>query len=156
MLFSSPRQTTSPDISRTLFADTAHRALPFDLVLFFKLPLLAAEDTRVTHVTAGQTYWGRRLFQSLHFEVADDSYTVYCDNKRAVDVANSTDGAVITKMKHVDIRQMWIRQEVKEGRLQVVWVPTANQKADGFTKLLPKHKFEDFVACLGMSIPKGI
>jgi hypothetical protein len=40
---------------------------------------------------------------------------------------------------------MWVRQEVKEGRLNVEWCPTAEMPADGLTKSLVRQKHGEFV-----------
>jgi hypothetical protein len=45
---------------------------------------------------------------------------------------------------------MWLRQEVEAGRINVEWKPTAKMPADGFTKLLPRQKHENFVRQLRM------
>jgi len=55
-----------------------------------------------------------------------------------------------TKLKHVDVHQLWLRQEVEAGRIHVNWVPTAQMPADGLTKILPPQKHENFVAQLGL------
>ena len=54
-------------------------------------------------------------------------------------------------MRHVDIRQHWIRQETKAGRLDVEWVATSKQQADELTKLLARGPFEKFVKDMGLS-----
>ncbi|CAA9959493.1 Dimer-Tnp-hAT domain containing protein [Pyrenophora teres f. maculata] len=50
-----------------------------------------------------------------------------------------------TKVKHIDIHQLWIRQEVTALRINVKWVPTDRMPADGLTKVLPKQKFVEFI-----------
>jgi hypothetical protein len=55
-----------------------------------------------------------------------------------------------TKLKHVNVHQLWLRQEVEAGRAHVNWVPTAQMPADGLTKILPPQKHESFVVQLGL------
>jgi len=55
-----------------------------------------------------------------------------------------------TRLKHVDVRQHWLRQEVQAKRLLIEYLPTANMPADGLTKALPKQKFKAFVKQLGL------
>ncbi|RYP12445.1 hypothetical protein DL765_007344 [Monosporascus sp. GIB2] len=43
-----------------------------------------------------------------------------------------------------------VRQEVQNERLKIEWKPTSQMPADGFTKILPKQKFHQFVKQLGM------
>jgi hypothetical protein len=45
---------------------------------------------------------------------------------------------------------MWLRQEVDSGRIAVEWKPTTDMPADGFTKLLPRQKHENFISQLGL------
>lgn len=75
---------------------------------------------------------------------------VYCDNQRAVNIANNRQGSLHTALRHVDIYQHWIRQETMAGRLEVEWILTAQQRANGFTKNLPKQPFHTFRASLGI------
>jgi hypothetical protein len=52
---------------------------------------------------------------------------------------------LVTKLKHVDIHQSWVRQEVQEGRLSIKWLPTSEMPADGLTKALPRQKHNEFI-----------
>ena len=45
---------------------------------------------------------------------------------------------------------MWLRQEVQNERLHVVWCPTADMPADGLTKTLVRQKHSRFVEQLGL------
>ena len=56
-----------------------------------------------------------------------------------------------TRLRHVDIHQHWLRQEVQEKRLLVKWIPTSQMPADGLTKALPRQKHEEFVRQLGLT-----
>lgn len=101
-------------------------------------------------IIAGYTYWWRRLFKELEFEIGYHCYQVFCDNLRAVSIANSKEASEATALRHVDIRQQWIIQEVEAGRLEVVWVATEHQQADGLTMLLNSTNFKKFVTYLGL------
>lgn len=76
--------------------------------------------------------------------------TIECDNSRIVDLINSEDIPFDTKLRHMDIHGHWLRQEVKEGRIRIRWVPTGQMVADGLTKVLPRQKHEAFVKMLGL------
>ena len=45
----------------------------------------------------------------------------------------------------MDVRYHYIRQEVNNGTIQVEWIGTNDQLADGFTKALDRVKFERFI-----------
>ncbi|KAF5200461.1 Reverse transcriptase family protein [Thalictrum thalictroides] len=55
-----------------------------------------------------------------------------------------------TKLKHVDIHQCWLRQEVQSGTIQVEWIETSKMIADGFTKQLPPQRHRIFVEQMGL------
>jgi len=55
-----------------------------------------------------------------------------------------------TALKHVDIHQSWLRQQVQNKLITIEWVPTADMVADGFTKLLPPQKHAEFVKQLNL------
>ena len=41
-------------------------------------------------------------------------------------------------MRHVEIRQLWLQSELREGRVQVQRVPTKQNVADILTKVLAR------------------
>jgi hypothetical protein len=55
-----------------------------------------------------------------------------------------------TKLRHVDINRLWMKQEVHAGGTNVHWVPTAEMPADGLTKIPPRQKQQAFRDLLGM------
>ncbi|KAJ6111048.1 hypothetical protein N7486_003283 [Penicillium sp. IBT 16267x] len=93
--------------------------------------------------------WWYRLFRRIGFEYPE-KLTIECDNARTVDLINAEDTPFDTKLRHVDIHGHWLRQEVREGRIRIRWVPTGQMVADGLTKVLPRQKHEAFVKMLGL------
>ncbi|KAJ6094488.1 hypothetical protein N7467_002001 [Penicillium canescens] len=93
--------------------------------------------------------WWRRLLGRVGFE-ASHGLTIECDNERAIGLITADDASFDTKLRHVDIHHLWLRQEVKAGRVAVRWVPTAKMVADGLTKLLSRQKHASFVKLLRM------
>ena len=45
-------------------------------------------------------------------------------------------------MKHLDLRHYWLRDVVKEGKIDVKYIPTASMPADIMTQSLPKATVE--------------
>jgi hypothetical protein len=93
-------------------------------------------------------YWDRfchNIGFTLHTKKA-----LWCDNAQTVRLTQGDVDRIQTKLRHVDIHQMWLRQEVDAGRITVEWKPTAEMPADGFTKLLPRQKHDNFIKQLGM------
>jgi hypothetical protein len=62
------------------------------------------------------------------------------DNKGAVQLTRGVSNT--SKIKHIDTAFHHVVDEVKEGRIQVYWVPGENMLADGMTKPLPREAFE--------------
>jgi len=58
---------------------------------------------------------------------------------------------LVTKLRHVDIHQHWLREQVQDGQIKVEWVKTTDMPADGLTKALPRQSHENFVRQLHMS-----
>jgi hypothetical protein len=107
-----------------------------------------AELLALSH-TASEIFWWIRYFTGIRLEL-DQDYTVQCDNLQTVRLMIKETPKLATKLKHVDIHQHWLRQEVQAGNLKVEWISTLDQAADGFTKALPRQKFENFINQLGM------
>ena len=71
-----------------------------------------------------------RFFNALSLTL-DCKPTIWCDNQQTVGIVNKQQEKLHTKVKHVDIHQLWIRQEVESSRIEVKWVPTDKMPADG-------------------------
>ena len=61
---------------------------------------------------ASELYSLQRLFQGLDFDLGRPVTTIYCDNQQTIRLVTSEIPQLTTRLKHVDIRQHWLRQEV--------------------------------------------
>ena len=100
-------------------------------------------------VAASQMEEWMRFFAGINLTL-DHKPTIWCDNQQTVGIVTKQHDKLHTKVKHVDIHQLWIRQEVTASRINVKWVPTDRMPADGLTKILPKQKFMEFIRQLGL------
>jgi hypothetical protein len=107
-----------------------------------------AELASLSH-GAAQLYMWQRFFRTINLDLRQE-YKIYCDNMQTVRLMLQETPKLVTKLKHIDIHNHWLRQEVKEGRLKVEWITTTEMKADGFTKALPRQKHEEFVRQLNL------
>lgn len=96
-----------------------------------------------------EVIWWERFFKDIGFAL-DEEITLYCDNRQALRVVTSEVSKLDTKLRHVDIHQMWLRQEVQNGRIKVEWIGTDRMIADGFTKALSHSKHARFVEMIGL------
>jgi hypothetical protein len=85
-----------------------------------------------------------RLFNGLSLKL-NQTPVIWCDNQQTVGIVIKEQDKLSTKLKHVDIHQSWIRQEVKDRRLHVQWRSTNQMPADGMTKMLPRQKHTEFI-----------
>jgi ribonuclease HI len=99
---------------------------------------------------AKETMAVARLFSGLRYHL-DQQLTIWCDNKQTIRLVNTEVQRLKTALRHVDIHQCWIRQEVQKGTILVEYIQTSNMAADGLTKLLPKSSFKAFVKQLGLT-----
>ena len=60
--------------------------------------------------------------------------TLFGDNTQTIRLLNIETGAISTKLRHIEIHQLWLRQEVSAGRFKVKWVPSKDMIAEGLTK----------------------
>ena len=70
---------------------------------------------------------------------AEQKVILFEDNQGVVHLANTPLSAL--RSKHIDVRYHFIRNEVKEGRIEVRHVGTKNQRADILTKAAPLDLF---------------
>ena len=90
-----------------------------------------------------------RLFAGLRFEI-NESLLIYCDNKQTIRLVSLEIPRIQTALRHVDIHNAWVRQEVLKKTLSVEYLATKDMPADGLTKALDKLKFARFVKQLGL------
>jgi hypothetical protein len=99
--------------------------------------------------TAKEAVWWRRFFKAVQFDTAE-TLAIRCDNRQTIRLLKKDLLKLDTKLRHVDIHQHWLRQEVQAGRIDIKWMPTAEMPADGLTKQLPRQKHEEFVRQLNL------
>ena len=112
-------------------------------------------EIRSASTAATQLISLERLLSQIGLDLGS-ALTLFGDNTQTIRLLNSETGAIATKLRHIDIHQLWLRQEVSAGRFKVKWVPSAEMTADGLTKRLTKDQQEAFVRALGLvdcSIP---
>jgi hypothetical protein len=83
--------------------------------------------------------WLRDLLTELGLHVQMGS-VLHGDNQSTIAV--SKNGVKADRTKHVDVKYHFVTQTVQEGKVQLKWVPTAEQQADIFTKALAAPVFE--------------
>ena len=85
-----------------------------------------------------EALWQARLLQQLGMKIKLP-ITLYEDNKSAIMFADHPGDHRTTK--HIDTRTKFAREAQNNGYTKLVYVPTAEQLADGMTKALPSGLF---------------
>ena len=107
-----------------------------------------AELLALSHLCAW-LFWWRRVFTNLQLDL-DSETTVNCDNLQTVRLMMNQSPKLVTKLRHVDIHQHWLRQETAKGTVKIEWISTQQMPADGFTKALGPQKHTAFLKQLNM------
>jgi len=105
--------------------------------------LLAASEA------IAELIWWFRVFEAIDFNPKERPL-ILCDNQQTIRILTKTNSKLVTKLKHVDIHQSWMRQAVEERNIKIRYCPIANMPADGLTKILSVKKHEIFVKQLGL------
>ena len=82
--------------------------------------------------------WMSMLLTEMGYKVRRP-VTVWCDNQAAISLTKHDSDH--NRTKHIDIRNYFVRDEVKKGEVIVKWIRTEQQVADIFTKSLTTQPF---------------
>ena len=86
-----------------------------------------------------------RLLKELLISLDNHRIRIECDNTQTIRLVTEEIAKLQTKLRHVDIHNHWLRQEVRDGRIEVIYTESARMMADGLTKSLTNNAFESFV-----------
>nr|GFC91784.1 retrovirus-related Pol polyprotein from transposon TNT 1-94 [Tanacetum cinerariifolium] len=93
-----------------------------------------------------QILWMRS--QLLDYGLAFNKIPMYCDNKSAI--ALCCNNVQHSRCSHIDIRYHFIKEQVKNGVIELYFVNIEYQLADLFTKALGRDRIEFLNTKLGM------
>ena len=99
---------------------------------------------------AKESLFVTRLLSELSVQLEDAPITIQCDNTTTLGLVSKELALLKTNLRHVNIHNHWLRQEVAEGRIRVEFVPSAKNVADGLTKALQKEAFFSFRKAVGL------
>ena len=106
-------------------------------------PTVSRSSSEAEYIAAGDCarylIWLRVLLAELGFAQPDPTL-LRIDNETASDMLLD-DGRQFPKRKHIRVIYHWVREAVKDGFFAPLWVPTAQQLADLFTKPLAAPTF---------------
>jgi hypothetical protein len=91
--------------------------------------------------------WWWRLFKDIEFDPSNEQI-LYCDNQQTIRLLTAATPRLKTSLRHVDVHHHWLRQEAQSSNINLTYIPTKCQPADGLTKLLPRQRHENWVKLL--------
>ena len=80
-----------------------------------------------------------------------DKFFIYTNNSDVLALAKNL--VFYKRTKHIIIKYYYIRQLIKKGIIDLVYINTKDQKANGLTKPLDKTKFKEFLIQIGLFRP---
>jgi hypothetical protein len=119
-----------------------------------KLQPTVSQSTTEAEFIAGseagrELVWIRTLLGELGF--GQHGSSLLCmDNQSALQVTKNPEHH--GRMKNLDLKYFWIRDEVFRGRIQLLFVPTQDMLADILTKPLSRPLVDRFVRLLGLKV----
>lgn len=75
---------------------------------------------------------------------------IYCDNQGAIALAK--DPKFHARTKYIGVEHHWIREQIRNEQIELQYISTKKQVADGMTKPLPKDAFFTFRNLLGLEL----
>jgi hypothetical protein len=95
-----------------------------------------------------QAMWMYSFLEELHMP-QERPALLYGDNLGAAALARDAKGHA--RVKHIDIREHYIRERVAAGDIEIQHVASAENLADIFTKVLPRDVHLAVVRALGLT-----
>ncbi|KAJ5283470.1 hypothetical protein N7505_001450 [Penicillium chrysogenum] len=95
-----------------------------------------------------EAIWLRRLLNELNMSQGKSATIICGDNQGAI--ALSSNPQYHSRTKHMEIQRKWQGEVQDTGTVELQYVPTTEQIADGFTKPLARQRFEWFRRGLGI------
>lgn len=145
-------------ISDSSWASTADRKSTSGCVLMFgsfiisawsktqSVIALSSAEAELIALAAAGTYG--KFVQSLLQELGEvKTLTLATDSTAAIGVVRRRGPG---RIRHLDIRELWIQNELRQGSISIMHIPGISNVADIFTKPLPSLWFSEFRRLLGL------
>jgi hypothetical protein len=95
-----------------------------------------------------EAIWLRRLLHELNMGQGQRATIICGDNQGAIALAANPQ--YHSRTKHMEIQRKWQGEVQDAGTVELRYIPTSEQIADGFTKPLARDRFEWFRKGLGI------
>ena len=112
---------------------------------------VAVSTTAAEYVSASlatrEAVWLRKLLNDLGHQTAD-ALVLYVDNQNAIRLIKNPE--FHKRTKHIDTQYHFVRDQYEANVIDVKYIPSENQKADIFTKALPRDRFKRLCDAIGV------
>jgi len=109
-----------------------------------KQTVVALSSTESEYVALAEcikeAIWLKKLFIELDIMKVNEPVLIFEDNQSCIKISKNDSNH--GRMKHVNIKYHFIREQVESGEVKIQYCKTENMKADMFTKSLAKSQFE--------------
>jgi hypothetical protein len=95
---------------------------------------------------AQQAIYLKNLMDSANIQLDQEPITILEDNQSCITLAN--DWIFRKRSKHMEVRYHFVRHQITEGKIKLLYCPTEEMIADTLTKPLEKQKFNKFKSAL--------
>ena len=97
-----------------------------------------------------EAIWLQEFLRHIHpdLDFTSGATVIYGDNQGAIAMAKNPQ--FHARSKHIEIQHHFVREKVAEGKVDMKFVPTNRQVADGLTKALCRDKFVAFRTAIGV------
>lgn len=111
-------------------------------------PIVALSSTEAEFIAAADCVKELLYIKNLLKELLgiDVVVNLNMDNQSAMKLCKN--GVFNKRSKHIDVRYHFLSENVKQGKVNIVYVPTNENVADMFTKPLAHVKFSSFKKCV--------
>src|SRR5438270_4927448 len=80
---------------------------------------------------AKEALYVSRLITELSIRLDEQQIRIQCNNQQTIRLVTADITLLQTKLRHVDIHNHWLWQEVTTGRIAVEYTPSQDMQADG-------------------------
>ena len=121
-----------------------------------KQDVVAQSTAEAEYVAAtaavNQAIWIRKILADLHMK-QNEPTQIYVDNQAAISISNNP--VFHGRTKHFKMKLYFLREEQREGEINLLYCRTEDQTADVLTKALSKARFEALRDKLGLYSYQG-